>query len=54
MVEKFVRAGRDDKIVAFGVYRPASAMFELSSVEVHAGGAPRGDAPHDARVRPDD
>ena len=45
MVEKFVRAGRDDKIVAFGVYRPASAMFELSSVEVHPSGASNRDAP---------
>ena len=54
MVEKFMRAGRDDEIVAFGVYRPASAMFELSSVEVHAGGASHGDAPRGPGARPDD
>jgi len=45
MVEKFMGAGRDDKIVAFGVYRPASGMFELSSVEVRPAGASDRDAP---------
>jgi len=34
MVERFMGAGRNDKVVAFGVYRPASADLELSSVEL--------------------
>ena len=40
MIERFMHAGRDDKIVALGAYRAGSARLVLSSVEVHHAAPP--------------